>query len=92
MFSNKLYLEVPYAEKDLAKTFGAKWDANLKKWYYDGEFDNDSILKLAKWIASGREVAYIGLDRVFFVESERECFKCKKRTKLLDWRLMSFLF
>lgn len=31
--SSKLYLNVPYAEKDEAKALGARWDAAKKKWY-----------------------------------------------------------
>jgi hypothetical protein len=28
-----VYLEVPYEEKDDAKSHGAKWDAEKKKWW-----------------------------------------------------------
>jgi len=30
----QIQLLFPYAEKQEAKTLGAKWDANLKMWYY----------------------------------------------------------
>ncbi len=30
---DKIYLNVPYSEKDEAKSFGAKWDGDKKKWY-----------------------------------------------------------
>ena len=30
---HKIYLNVPYSEKDLAKEKGARWDAGKKKWY-----------------------------------------------------------
>ncbi len=33
MVNSKIYLNVPYAEKDAAKALGAKWDAAKKKWY-----------------------------------------------------------
>lgn len=33
MTDAKIYLNVPYAEKDAAKALGAKWDAAHKKWY-----------------------------------------------------------
>ncbi|MCF6203393.1 MAG: DUF5710 domain-containing protein [Methylococcaceae bacterium] len=33
MVNSKIYLNVPYAEKDAAKALGAKWDATKKKWY-----------------------------------------------------------
>lgn len=44
----KCYLNIPYAEKDHAKSLGAKWDPEMKKWYYysDGENDKD----FARWI------------------------------------------
>ena len=29
----KIYLHVPYAEKDIAKAHGAKWDGKAKRWY-----------------------------------------------------------
>lgn len=31
------YLNVPYSEKDYAKSYGAKWDPNMKSWYIRGE-------------------------------------------------------
>ena len=31
----RLYLNVPYGEKDSAKSLGAKWDAEVRKWYTD---------------------------------------------------------
>ncbi len=30
---SKIYLNVPYEEKDKAKALGARWDKNAKKWY-----------------------------------------------------------
>ena len=29
----KFYINCPYSEKDLAKTLGARWDADAKKWF-----------------------------------------------------------
>jgi hypothetical protein len=29
----KVFLNVPYAEKDAAKSLGARWDAGKRKWY-----------------------------------------------------------
>jgi len=29
----KIYLNVPYAEKDFAKEHGARWDPKKKKWW-----------------------------------------------------------
>jgi len=39
MATTKVYLNVPYAQKDEAKVLGAKWDATHKKWYVSDEVD-----------------------------------------------------
>ncbi|MEQ1530700.1 MAG: DUF5710 domain-containing protein [Methylococcales bacterium] len=46
MADSKIYLNVPYAEKDAAKALGAKWDAGSKKWYVPGNVD---MAVFAKW-------------------------------------------
>ncbi len=30
---DRIYLDVPYNKKDLAKEYGAWWDSKLKRWY-----------------------------------------------------------
>ena len=49
MTNSKIYLNVPYAEKDAAKAVGAKWDATNKKWFVSSELD---ITLFAKWQSS----------------------------------------
>ena len=44
----RLYLNVPYSEKDEAKALGAKWNAKAKKWYTDVQADE--YVKFSKWI------------------------------------------
>lgn len=46
MITSKVYLNVPYAEKDAAKTLGAKWDAAKKKWYAPA---GTEISSFSKW-------------------------------------------
>lgn len=33
MSDAKVYLNVPFAQKDAAKALGARWDPGMKKWY-----------------------------------------------------------
>ncbi len=40
----KIYLNVPYSEKDLAKGKGARWDAGKKKWYIHDNNPNKTEL------------------------------------------------
>lgn len=44
----KIYLDVPYAQKDAAKALGARWDAANKKWYAPPGKD---VSLFAKWQA-----------------------------------------
>ena len=41
----KIYLHVPYEEKDKAKKLGAKWDASRKKWYIFSDHEHVDILQ-----------------------------------------------
>jgi Domain of unknown function (DUF5710) len=42
MSQNRVYLNVPYAEKDAAKQLGAKWDAKAKRWFIAPELQYTS--------------------------------------------------
>ena len=44
--TERTYLAVPYAERQEAKTIGARWDAVKKAWYVGPEADRE---KIAKW-------------------------------------------
>jgi hypothetical protein len=39
MTNSKIYLNVPYAQKDAVKALGARWDAINKKWYVSSDLD-----------------------------------------------------
>lgn len=36
----KIYLNIPYKDKDIYRKYGTKWDADLKLWYWIG-YDNE---------------------------------------------------
>jgi hypothetical protein len=46
MADSKIYLNVPFTQKDEAKALGARWDAVKKKWFVPAERD---IALFAKW-------------------------------------------
>ena len=41
MSRERFYLECPYAEKDEAKSLGAWWDPDRKKWYVSNDVDRN---------------------------------------------------
>lgn len=58
----KVYLSVPYKEKDDAKKLGAKWDPSVKKWYAP----NSESSLLDRW--------YINTDPLFSICGENKQF------------------
>lgn len=46
----RIYLEVPYREKDEAKRLGAKWDAVASSWYITDKRDTSAF---KRWLNSG---------------------------------------
>jgi hypothetical protein len=61
---NRIYLAVPFVEKDEAKSFGAKWDRECKKWYCEKNNKNYKVL-LEKWKINDTSIELIGEDREF---------------------------
>jgi hypothetical protein len=61
---NRIYLAVPFVEKDEAKLLGAKWDGECKKWYCEKNNKNYKVL-LEKWEINDTPIELIGEDREF---------------------------
>jgi hypothetical protein len=47
----RVYLQVPYSEKDLAKQEKARWDPTLKLWYIDPTLTSRD--RVARWLPGG---------------------------------------
>lgn len=77
----KLYLNVPYSEKDEVKSLGAKWNAKIKKWYIDKR--TDEYVKFSKWILRDTDDAIIAMEYVYIIEGKQKCWKCASDTKVI---------
>jgi ribonuclease HI len=44
MSGSRVYVKVPFAEKDEAKALGAKWDPRKKKWWFPAETTDIDVL------------------------------------------------
>lgn len=65
-------LNVPFSEKDEAKSLGARWNKNIKKWYVPAGV-NASLFE--RWMLVENEFA---LPPLFIVKSAQECWKCSQ--------------
>jgi hypothetical protein len=43
---HRIYIDVPYAQKDEAKLLGARWDVEVRRWYIT---DKQDVLLFSKW-------------------------------------------
>lgn len=75
----RLFLDVPYAEKDEAKKLGAKWNPKVKKWYTDSP--REEYVKFSKWFLKDTDDVFIATENIFLVEGQQKCWKCKNITK-----------
>jgi putative DNA primase/helicase len=46
---NKIYLSVPFDDKDAVKSAGGRWDGEKKQWYY---LSDTELAKFSKWKTS----------------------------------------
>ena len=74
----QVQLLFPYAEKQEAKTLGAKWDANLKMWYYPS-FDGSITEILSKYKAHD---VYIEFDDKEYFKNVLTSMKFDKSRKV----------
>lgn len=80
--TQKIYLRVPYSEKEAAKAQGARWDPELKKWYYEGPVKQ--FPKLGRWILPpDQEEILIAYEHLFLIEGKRTCYRCGKQTTVV---------
>lgn len=62
----RIYLDVPYDEKEEAKSLGAKWNPRVKKWY--AETRPEEYVKFSKWILKDTDDAIIATEYIHIIE------------------------
>lgn len=87
-FNVLLYLDVPYSEKDEAKSLGARFNANIKKWYYHGSSQKLSFF--SKWILRNRTETII-TDNVYIISNKHTCWKCKRDTTVMAFGIGDYI-
>lgn len=90
---NRLYLNVPYNEKESVKKRGARWDSKLKKWYCFSDDLNraENYFPFRKWIMDNKSECIIATEDLYIVESKRICWKCKKMTTVISLGVSSYI-
>lgn len=84
-----MFLNVPYAEKNEAKSLGAKWNPQIKKWYIDTESKN--YINFAKWILNVTDDAIIACEYIYIVEGQQKCWRCRKTTRVISLGINQYI-
>lgn len=82
----RLYLDVPYREKDQAKAVGARWDPERRQWWVNPH--RVSSKDVARWVKAsavvvGPDVADGPTVRVRLLGLGQSCWRCKRATTAL---------
>lgn len=81
--SLRVDLQVPFAEKDEAKTLGARWDAIQKVWFVPAGVDPGPF---GRWLPTELEIN-VRSSSYFIAHSSRCCWKCGQLTRVYGFVL-----
>jgi Domain of unknown function (DUF5710) len=73
------YLNVPFAEKDQAKTLGARWDGKAKQWYVP---DGVSAQPFAQWVQQTHTLQSSLIAPLYLRTSCQPCWRCSKVSRV----------
>jgi len=65
----KVYLRVPFAEKDRAKKLGARWDAQIRAWYVP---PGNALRNFARWLSPDHAALKRSFEALEAAERARE--------------------
>lgn len=74
-----LKINVPYSEKDIAKSKGALWNAEQKSWFVP---DHKNINDFLQWIDT-KNISTIIKSPFFIAVNSKECYKCAESTTVI---------
>lgn len=84
---DRIYLNVPYAEKDRAKGLGARWDPEAKRWYIGADRDQAPfkawLLPAAAPAAKGSTGYAIVSGDAYVATTISICWKCREPTDVI---------
>lgn len=87
---DRINLNVSCHEKVEVKSLGAKWDKKKRTWY---TFYDEGIERFFKWIPPKDDDGLnLQADYFYIAEVQRECWKCKRETKVYSFLLEYFQF
>jgi hypothetical protein len=74
----RIDLQVPFNQKDEARSLGARWDPRLKLWYVP---EGVAAAPLAKWLPA-RQAPNVRSGRYLVLATTRACWRCEATTGL----------
>ena len=83
-----LKINVPYSDKDVAKSKGAFWDVEQKTWFVP---DHKDINDFQHWIDKSK-VSVIIKSPVSIALNSSDCYKCANKTAVISFASSNFYY
>lgn len=83
-----LKINVPYNDKDVAKSKGAFWDVEQKTWFVP---DHKDINDFQQWIDKSK-VSVIIKSPIFIALNSNDCYRCANETAVISLASNNFYF
>lgn len=83
-----LKINVPYSDKDVAKSKGAFWDVDSKTWFVP---DHKDINDFMQWIDIDN-VSLITKSPIYIALNMRECYRCAEKTLVISLASDNFYY
>lgn len=86
---DKIFINVPYSEKEEAKSEGARWDPKNKSWFISKDMDKKHF---SKWLQTDKKQHNhtVLMPPIFLVESQERCWKCSSFSKVYCFAASGF--
>lgn len=82
-----LLLNVPYEDKDKAKSLGARWNPELKKWYAPNSYKYPDFYKWMDLPFPYADVCNIIIDDISIIEAPRICYRCGRTIQVMAFHV-----
>jgi hypothetical protein len=78
---SRIYLYVPYEEREEVRALGAQFDEESRCWYVEGEADRAPF---SRWLGEGAAEEYaVVSERAFIAAAKTECWRCRARIEVV---------
>ena len=86
-FHYRVYLNVPYGERDAAKRSGARWSPGRKAWYVPADTDHLDLRPFQRWLSEDDPDHNVRADGFWIARNRTDCWCCGESSPVYGFLL-----